>query len=179
MKVKNHNDRGFTLIEVLVVIVISAIVVGLSAQAFERIRSRASSAVCTGKLRQLGVAVNAYAGEHGLRFPTLVAARDSRSGEGPSIDTALLDYVNDEEAFRCPSDHQGIFQKTGTSYFWNSLINGQRTGSMDFLGLTKSETGIPIISDKENFHKNVGDEVNILYADGHVNQKIQFTADAN
>jgi prepilin-type processing-associated H-X9-DG protein len=30
------------------------------------------------------------------------------------------------------------------------------------------------VSDKENFHKYQGVEVNILYADGHVAKEVQF-----
>ena len=78
----------------------------------------------------------------------------------PTLDTVLLEYVNSEDAFRCPSDHDGHWEKTGCSYFWNSLVNGQALGSMSFMGLTRNEAGIPLIADKENFHKSIGDEVN-------------------
>ena len=56
-------------------------------------------------------------------------------------------------------------------------MNGQAMGNMDFMGLTKNQSGIPLMSDKESFHKSVGDEVNILYADGHVVSELQFTVD--
>jgi prepilin-type processing-associated H-X9-DG protein len=87
--------------------------------------------------------------------------------------------VKDEYLFECPGDHEGIFQKTGSSYLWNSLINGQRMGNMNLLGLTEMESGIPTVSDKENFHKHVGDGVNILYADGHVTRSLQFIVGQN
>ena len=50
-------------------------------------------------------------------------------------------------------------------------------GSLSFMGITKNQSGIPLISDKENFHHGVGSEVNILYADGHVVSELQFTVD--
>ena len=90
------------------------------------------------------------------------------------MDTVLADYVRDEFAFKCPADKQGIFEETGSSYFWNSLMNGQRLSNMNFLGLTRDAAGIPLISDKENFHEHIGDGVNILYADGHVQKELQF-----
>ena len=39
------------------------------------------------------------------------------------------------------------------------------------------QAGIPLVADKENFHKNVGDEVNVLYVDGHVTRELTFIAD--
>jgi prepilin-type processing-associated H-X9-DG protein len=36
-------------------------------------------------------------------------------------------------------------------------------------------THIPLISDKQGFHPDLKDRVNILYADGHVAKEIQFS----
>ncbi len=180
MKFSQHSfARGFTMIEVLVVVSIIAILAALAYPMTLRMRAQADSAVCARHLRQIGVAVNAYLGEHGMKFPTMVAAREDKNQDLPAIDTVLLEYVNDETSFKCPSDHEHIFEDTGSSYYWNSLINGQLAGNMDLLGLTEKAIGIPIVSDKENFHKRVGDEVNILYADGHVEMKLQFVVDPN
>ena len=164
--------------ELLVVIAIITLLMGMGVGGYDRMKRQALSHQCTAKLRHLGVALNLYMGDNNLMFPILAPARDSKDdNEMPTLDTALLKYVNSEDAFRCPGDHQGLWEKTGTSYFWNSLVNGQSMGNMDFMGLTKNEAGIPLISDKENFHKSVGDEVNILYADGHVLSELQFTVD--
>ncbi len=167
------------MVEVLVVVSIVAILAALAYPMTVKLKAQADASVCAGHLRQLGVALIAYTGEHGMRFPTMVAAREDKNQDLPAIDTVLLEYVDGETAFKCPSDHEHIFEKTGSSYFWNSLINGQMIGNMDLLGLTEKEMGIPIVSDKENFHKSVGDEVNILYADGHVEIKLQFVVDPN
>ena len=171
------KSRGLTMVEILVVIAVVGLLAAITYPTTVRIRSQASSSVCAGKLRQIGISLNLYFGDHGTKFPVMAAARESKDDDVPVIDTVLRDYVTDEYAFQCPSDHEGLFEKTGSSYFWNSLINGQMLGNMDLLGLTDDETGIPIVSDKENFHKNVGDEVNILYADGHVQKKLQFVVD--
>ncbi len=169
--------RGFTLLEMLVVMGILAIVFSIVFTSFKTVKSQASSVVCTGKLRDIGVALNSYSGDNGLKFPIMEGARESREDDVPVMDTVLKEYLPDEFAFQCPADHEKIFEKTGSSYFWNSLINGQMIGNMDLLGITSNETGIPIASDKENFHKSVGDEVNILYADGHVDKQLQFVVD--
>ncbi len=170
----SRGMNGFTMVEVLVVIAIVGLLAAILIPSFNRMKRSAQSTLCVGKLREIGIGLNTYFLDHGNTFPTLVAARESREEDNPAIDTVLLDYVVDEYAFQCPSDHMGIFEKTGSSYFWNSLINGQKTENMDMLGLTDKASGIPIASDKENFHEHVGDGVNMLYADGHVLRELQF-----
>lgn len=170
----SRGMNGFTMVEVLVVIAIVGLLAAILIPSFNRMKRSAQSTLCVGKLREIGIGLNTYFLDHGNAFPTLVAARESREEDNPAIDTVLLDYVVDEYAFQCPSDHMGIFEKTGSSYFWNSLINGQKTANMDMLGLTDKASGIPIASDKENFHEHVGDGVNMLYADGHVLRELQF-----
>ena len=121
--------------------------------------------------------MNLYANEHASRMPTMVAARESDEEDEPALDTVLREYTTSEQVFQCPGDHERIWAETGTSYFWNSTLNNQLIGNLDFLGLIKQEVGIPMVSDKENFHESIGDEVNILYADGHVEKELQFIVD--
>jgi prepilin-type processing-associated H-X9-DG protein/prepilin-type N-terminal cleavage/methylation domain-containing protein len=167
-------DKGVTLIEIFIVVAIIAALTAVVVPTMSRVKANAYSVQCMGKLRDIGIGLNQYFADRGMTFPTMVAARESREDDVPAIDTVLLDYVGDEFAFECPADHEGIFEKTGSSYFWNSLINGQRMGNMDLLGMIRKESGIPIASDKENFHQHVGDGVNVLYADGHVTRRLQF-----
>ncbi len=169
--------RGFTIVEILVVVAIIALLAAIGVPTFRVIKANARSTICSGKLRNIGVGLNNYFLDHGMTYPNLVAARETRDEEVPSIDTVLLEYVGDEFSFECPADHEGIFERTGSSYFWNSLVNGQKTSKMSLLGMPGQAAGIPIVSDKENFHENVGDGVNVLYADGHVLREVQFAVE--
>lgn len=170
----SRKQRGMTLLEILVVISIIGLVAAIAVPTTRQIRANAKSTQCIAKLRGIGIGLSNYFYDHGTTFPTLVTARESRNEEAPAIDTVLLPYVQDEFVFQCPSDHDQIFEETGSSYFWNSLINGQQLGNMDLLGVVKVESGIPIASDKENFHEDANDGVNVLYADGHVLRELQF-----
>lgn len=172
--------RGFTLVEVIVCLVVVALLATLAIPAADRIRASARSAQCSGNLREIGVALSTSFQDKGLAFPVLAPARESRDHideDFPTLDVYLLEYVQDESVFRCPADHEGLFERTGTSYFWNSLVNGQRWGNVDLFGLIRQEAGVPLVSDKENFHRHVGDGVNILYADGRVQRELQFIVD--
>jgi prepilin-type N-terminal cleavage/methylation domain-containing protein/prepilin-type processing-associated H-X9-DG protein len=168
-----QSARGLTLVEILVVVAILGALVGIGVPTFRLMKANARSTLCAAKLREIGIGLNQYFGDHGMKFPTLVPARESREDDVPTLDTELRDYVADEFAFQCPADHEH-FGKTGCSYFWNSLVNGQNTSKLEILGLKGHAAGIPIVSDKENFHEDVGDSVNVLYADGHVLREVQF-----
>jgi len=172
--------RGFTLVEGLVCLVVVALLAGILVPTADRVRASARSTRCVGNLREIGLALSTSYQDKGLAFPVLAPARESRDDHDedfPTIDVYLLEYVQDETVFRCPADHEGLFERTGSSYFWNSLVNGQRWGNVDLFGLIKQEAGVPLVSDKENFHRHVGDGVNILYGDGRVQRELQFIVD--
>jgi len=177
--VRRHRPRAsaFTIVEILVTLAILALLMAISVPTFRMMKANAHSTLCSGKLREIGIGLNNYFVEKGMTFPTMVAARESRDQDDPAIDTVLLEYVGDEVIFQCPADHGEFFEKTGSSYFWNSLLNGQKTSNLKLLGMTGQASGIPIVSDKENFHEDVGDGVNVLYADGHVLREVQFIVD--
>ena len=170
-----RTGAAFTLIELLVVIVIIAGLATLIIPAGDRVLHRARAAACMGNLRNLGGALNLYLADHNNIMPNLVIARETIGDDPAAIDTALLPYTEDPKAFRCPADSKRLWEKTGTSYIWNNLLNEQNVASLDFFGLVKSGSRIPVMSDKENFHKYRDVEVNILYADGHVAKELQFT----
>jgi prepilin-type N-terminal cleavage/methylation domain-containing protein/prepilin-type processing-associated H-X9-DG protein len=169
--------RGLTMVEILVVVAILGLLLGIGVPSFRLVKANARSAICSGKLREIGIGLNNYFADHGMAFPELVPARESRDEDVPALDNALTDYFPDEVVFQCPADHSAFFEKTGSSYFWNSLVNGQKTSNLNLLGMKGHPSGIPIVSDKENFHEDVGDEVNVLYADGHVLRQVQFVVE--
>lgn len=173
---KSHRS-GFTLTEVIVVAAIIGVLASLAFPGYRRIKALSQSTHCVSNLRQIGISLTAYLADHGMKLPELVPARESVTDDVPAIDTELLPYLNDVICFHCPGDHEKIYETTGTSYFWNSTLNGQDISAIDFLGISKNSAGIPLVADKEAFHQNVGDEVNILYVDGHVTKELKFIVD--
>ena len=58
----------------------------------------------------------------------------------------------------------------GSSYSWNSLLNGEDGDHLQAFGMKFDPHAMPLMYDKEKFHasRGVGKEQNFLYADGHI-----------
>ncbi|MEM9865152.1 MAG: prepilin-type N-terminal cleavage/methylation domain-containing protein [Myxococcota bacterium] len=90
--------RGFTLIEVMVTIGILAVLAAIAIPQFNRMKAQSVAAGCAGQLRQIGIAINLYAGDHTLRLPVMAAAvekRDDYDPDYPPMDVVLADYLSD------------------------------------------------------------------------------------
>ena len=63
-----------------------------------------------------------------------------------------------------------LYETTGSSYSWNSVLNGQDANHLTMLGMKFDQHAIPVFFDKEGFHAARGPKkaVNYLYADGHI-----------
>ena len=71
--------RGFTLVEILVVLAILGVLMGLMIPAVISAREAARSAQCRNNLHQIGLALNYYLESHGQLFLQLPNNPDSRS----------------------------------------------------------------------------------------------------
>lgn len=172
--IRRRASLGLNHLELLVVFTVLAILAGIGFPTYHHIQGRAKSVACASNLSALGSALNLYLLDHQNRMPTLLAGRSTRDEPGDTIDSVLAPYVKSDHVFRCPADDAGLHESTGTSYFWNSLLNGQPVTSLRFL-LVSDPARIPVLSDKENFHLHFGNEVNLLYADGRVEKDIRFS----
>lgn len=170
-----RRPRGFTLIELLVVLAIIGMLASLLLPAVSRATEAGRSTACLSNLRQIGLAVQLYVQDNRNRLP-FIRDRLFDTNAPPdtnavaSIDVVLTNYLGAPKVLRCPSDRKRLFEQTGSSYSWNSLLNGQDADHLRVLGIDFDPHQIPVVFDKEAFHAARGPKkgVNYLYADGHI-----------
>lgn len=158
--------KGFTLVELLIVIAILAILISLTVPTVQIARARAASAQCLGNLKAIGLGLSSYLAENQMTMPQLKASRASISEDVPVLDNTLNAYVGDPRVFTCPAG-RAIAKATGTSYYWNSLLSGQPSASVNLMKLFDDLTKIPAVMDKEGWHQYTDNRVNFLFVDGH------------
>jgi prepilin-type N-terminal cleavage/methylation domain-containing protein len=99
---------AFTLIELLVVIALIAILIGLLLPAVQKVREAANRAKCANNLKQLGLAVQNYAGSFNDCLPPANYFYPPTGAQGDSF-FALLPYLEQNNLF-------ALFTQNGQGY---------------------------------------------------------------
>jgi prepilin-type processing-associated H-X9-DG protein/prepilin-type N-terminal cleavage/methylation domain-containing protein len=167
------RGAAFTLVELLVVISIIVLLAALLLPVLSKAKESSRSAACLSNLHQIGIALQLYAQDNHNQLPLLgnLGATNNPSATNlPLVNMALSNYVGAPQVFRCPSDQQKIFENTGSSFWWNTFLNGQDSDHLSIGPMEFDPHNIPLLFDKEAFHKarGQGKGVNYLYADGHI-----------
>jgi prepilin-type processing-associated H-X9-DG protein len=102
---RSCGRRGFTLLELLVLIAICCVLMGLTFQAVQMSRDAASRTRCASNLRQVALGVHQYSAAwhrlpNGCAYPYLPVGTSYRLQPGVSWQTNILPYVEQESLWR-------------------------------------------------------------------------------
>lgn len=142
---KNH---GFTLMEILTVIVIIVILAGLLTPAISKAQRQAKRVECMNNLRQIGMALQQYALDNNGAFPpdlttlTTVPAGDTYLPDSPTISGGTTPAI-----LVCSADNGGYTESLTAT-------------------MAAATAGTPLVQCPNLSHP--GNTRNVLYGDGHV-----------
>ena len=142
------GKNGFTLGELLALVLIIGIMVVILLPAFDWQREKRHRAACAGNLKQLGLALNLYAKENKGRFPPI---DDTKNNFIFDANLFYPEYLTDPMMAMCPADPRRD-PDTNFRLMSDHSVDGTPKGEVHadcFTGDSYIYLGCMVINDKE------------------------------
>lgn len=112
--------HGFTLVEMLVVLGIVALMAALLFPAFAHVREKGHQTSCASNMRQLGLALSAYAIDYDEQYPTSTLTDTSTTNIAWA--GQIYPHLTTADVFRCPTDATTASPLSVVSYGLNANL---------------------------------------------------------
>lgn len=119
----HHSNRGFSLVELLVVITIIIALAAIAVVVSRTAMSRAHAVKCSNNLRQIGLATMMYAADNQMTLP--VTSHQRRQG-GKSWSLTLQPYSGGKINFKCAQDNN---KTRAYTYLINDFLTPNPAGA--------------------------------------------------
>ncbi len=104
-----RNSRGFTLLELLIVVTIIGIIAVMVVTNWGNLKRYSQRTATLSNMRQIGVAFYSYAGDNDSRLPRRIAGSTNGNDKWPGL---LHDYLQEIRVYAAAGDRSNfIFQK--------------------------------------------------------------------
>jgi prepilin-type N-terminal cleavage/methylation domain-containing protein len=192
-----RRRRGFTLVELLVIVAIIGLLIGILMPALGRAKTSARRTACATNLRQIGAGLRLYLDNNDDRFPfaSFMPSISPEPLKTPKpihiADVLAKELQGDRSVFHCPNDEPdpargapntnlSYFQSERSSYEYRSFLGGRLLSRViaelrerieaRYPGRIVSENDLWLMRDYNNFHAPAGEPGarRYLYIDGHV-----------
>lgn len=167
--------RGFTIIELLVIIAIIAILATIIIPSVMLGKKMGNRAKCAAHLHDIGVALQLYLDDSSRVMPYAAAMPSLHLNEYPRIVDVLAKQSSGAEMWRCPSDNSSCYYKSeGSSYQYNTMFCGVEIDKAFKSGGMMKASTVAVFFDYEPYHGPAGTKgsANYLFADMHVGDLI-------
>jgi prepilin-type N-terminal cleavage/methylation domain-containing protein/prepilin-type processing-associated H-X9-DG protein len=132
--------KAFTLIELIVVIAIVAILASLALPPLARAKARGQSTYCLNNLRQFGMVLHLYAGDHEDPLPYNMGRQGTRQTAGSG---EFLNWVNNVMTWELDSDNtnSALLRKGGLGPYFSGATTVYRCPSDYALSAEQRQAG--------------------------------------